>query len=48
MIVYPYQAPAEGEYFAKGDEDAMVNLAQRWAAEARKQQHASKYAQTYC
>ena len=35
LVVYAYQTPAEGEYFAKGDEDGVMNLAQWWAAEAR-------------
>ncbi len=48
LIVYPYQTPAEGEYLAKGDEDAMVNLTHWRSNKSRKQQHASKYAQTYC
>ena len=34
LIVNAYQATAEGEYFAKGDEDGVVNLCQRWADEA--------------
>ena len=33
-VVNAYQATAEGEYFAEGDEDGVVNLCQRWADEA--------------
>ena len=42
MIIYPYQTPAEGEYLAEGDEHAVVNLAQWWAAETRDEQDASE------
>ena len=34
FVVNAYQTTAEGEYFAKGDEDGVVNLCQRWADEA--------------
>ena len=44
MIVYPYQAPAEGEYLTEGNEDGMVYLAQRRAAEARYKQCAPESA----
>ena len=37
LVVYPYQTPAESEYFAKGDEYGVMDLAQWWAEEARKQ-----------
>ena len=47
LVVYPYQTPAEGEYFAKSDEDGVMNLAQWWAAEARHQHRASKDAQCH-
>ena len=35
FVVNAYQATAEGEYFAEGDEDGVVNLCQWWADEAR-------------
>ena len=44
MIVYPYQAPAEGEYLSEGDEDGVVYLAQWRAAEARYKQCAPESA----
>ena len=47
LIIYPYQTPTEGQYLAKGDEYAVVNLAQWWANEAREEQYASKDTQTY-
>ena len=47
LIVYPYQTPAEGKHLAKGDEDAMVNLAHWRAAEARDEQCAPEGAQCY-
>ena len=34
VVVNAYQATAEGEYFAEGDEDGVVNLCQRWADKA--------------
>ena len=45
FVVYPYQTTAEGEYFAKGDENRVMDLAQWWAEEARHQHRASKDAQ---
>ena len=47
FVVYPYQTPAEGEYLAKGDEDGVMDLAQWWAEEARKQHRAPKDAQCH-
>ena len=35
MVVNAYQAAAEGEYFAKGDEDRVVDLCQWRAKESR-------------
>ena len=46
MIVYSDEGAGEGEDFAESDEHAVVYLTQRWAAEARDEQCASKYAQT--
>ena len=46
MVVYSDEWTAEGENLTKGDKHAMVYLTQRWAAEARDEQCASKYAQT--
>ena len=37
MVVDTYQTASEGEYLAEGDEYRVVDLAQRRAAEARKQ-----------
>ena len=44
MIVYADEGASEGEYLAKGNEYAMVNLAQRRAAEARDEQCAPESA----
>ena len=41
------QTTGEGEYFAKGDEDGVMDLAQWWADEARHQHRASKDAQCH-
>ena len=35
LVVYPYQAAAEGQDLAEGNEHAVVYLAQGWAEEAR-------------
>ena len=35
LVVYTDEGAAEGEYFAKGDEDGVMDLAQWWADEAR-------------
>ena len=35
LVVDADEGAAEGEYFAKGDEDGVMDLAQWWAAEAR-------------
>ena len=48
MIVYSDEGAGEGEDFAESDEHAVVYLTQRWAAEARDEQHTAKYAQTDC
>ena len=47
MIVYSDEGAGEGEDFSECDEDGVVYFTQRWAAEARDEQCASKYAQTY-
>ena len=47
FVIDPYQTAAEGEYFAKGDENRVMNLAQWWAEEARPQHRASKDAQCH-
>ena len=44
FVIYPYQTPAESEYFAKGDENRVMDLAQWWADEARYEQCAPKRA----
>ena len=44
FVVYPYQTPAEGEDFAKGDEDGVMDLCQWWAEEARYEQCAPQRA----
>ena len=46
MVVYSDEWTAEGEYLAESYKHAMVYLTQRWAAEARDEQCASKYAET--
>ena len=45
FIVNTDQTTGEGEYFAKSDEDGVMNLAQWWAEEARHQHRASKGAE---
>ena len=47
MVVDADEGAGEGEDFAESDEHAVVYLTQRWAAEARDEQCASKYAETY-
>ena len=47
LVVDAYQTPAEGEYFAKGDEDGVMDLSQWWAAEARKQHRTPEGAQCH-
>ena len=44
FIVNTDQTTGEGEYFAKGDENRVMYLAQWWAAEARYEQCAPKRA----
>ena len=46
MVVNSDEGAGEGEYLTKGDKHAVVYFTQRWAAEARDEQCASKYAQT--
>ena len=46
MIVNSDEGAGEGEDFSECDEDGVVYFTQRWAAEARDEQCASKYAQT--
>ena len=47
FIVNTDQTTGEGEYFAKSDEDGVMDLAQWWADEARHQHRASKDAQCH-
>lgn len=47
FIVNTDQTTAEGEYFAKGNENRVMYLAQWWADEARHQHRASKDAQCH-
>ena len=47
LVVDPYQTPAEGEYFAKGDENRVMDLAQWWADEARGKHYAPESAQCH-
>ena len=44
LIIYSDEGAAEGQDLAEGDEYAMVDLRQRWAAEARYQKQNSKRA----
>ena len=45
LVVNADQTTGEGEYFAKGDENGVMNLAQWWAEEARGEHHAPEGAQ---
>ena len=47
FVVDPYQGTGEGEDFAKGDEDGVMDLAQWWAEEARREHHAPEGAQCH-
>ena len=47
FVIYPYQTATEGEYFAKSDENGVMDLCQWWADEARHQHRASKDAQCH-
>lgn len=47
LVVNTDQTTAESEYFAKGDENRVMYLAQWWADEARHQHRASKDAQCH-
>ena len=44
LVVDADEGAAEGEYFAKGDEDGVMDLCQWWAEEARYEQCAPKRA----
>ena len=46
MVVYSDEGAGEGENLTESNKHAVVYLTQRWAAEARDEQCASKYAQT--
>ena len=48
MVVDADEGAGEGENLTESDKHAMVYLTQRWAAEARDEQCASKYAETDC
>ena len=45
FVVDTYQTTGEGEDFAKGDEDWVVDLCQWWAEEARREHYAPEGAQ---
>ena len=45
FVVYPYQRTGEGEYFAKSDEDGVMDFSQWWAEEARGEHYAPEGAQ---
>ena len=46
MIVNADEGAGEGENLTECNEDGVVYLTQRWATEARDEQHTAKYAQT--
>ena len=46
LVIYPYQTAAEGEYFAKSDEDGVMYLCQWWADEARGEHYAPEGAES--
>ena len=46
FVVDADQGAAEGEYFAKGDEDRVVDLCQWWAEEARGEHYAPEGAES--
>ena len=48
LIVDADEAAAEGQYFAKGDEDGVMYLCQWWADEARQQHRAPEGAERNC
>ena len=45
LVINAYQAPAESQYLAEGNEDGVVDLTQRWAAKSRHQHRAPESAQ---
>ena len=45
LVVNTDQTTGESEYFAKSDEDGVMDLAQWWADEARGEHHAPEGAQ---
>ena len=47
LVIYTDQRAAEGEYFAKSDEDGVMDLAQWWAEEARGEHYAPEGAQCH-
>ena len=47
LVIYTDQRAAKGEYFAKGDEAGVMDLAQWWAAEARGKHYAPEGAQCH-
>ena len=47
FVIDPYQTTGEGEYFAKGDENRVMYLAQWWADETRHQHRAPEGAQCH-
>ena len=47
FVINPYQTAAEGEYFAKGDENRVMDLCQWWAEEARCKHYAPEGAQCH-
>ena len=47
LVVDADERAAEGEDFAKGDEDRVVDLCQWWADEARGEHHAPEGAQCH-
>ena len=46
FVIDPYQTAAEGEYFAKGDENRVMDLCQWWADEARGEHYAPEGAES--
>ena len=46
MVINADEGAGEGEDLTKSDEDGVMYFTQRWAAEARDEQCASKYAET--
>ena len=47
LVVDADQRAAEGEYFAKGDENRVMDLCQWWADEARREHYAPEGAQCH-